>query len=94
MLINIADLRDPNDPQGRTYRQVNAEKGHKVPVGTLVQLENGARAFIVHQGRDCDQTPLYWLSLDEEDTVQERTGWMNHGWVGGYSEDSLLVVKG
>ena len=92
ILINIADLRDPDDPQGRSYRQVNAEKTHSIPIGALVELENGARLFVVHHGRDCDQTPLYWLSADEDDTEQERAGWMNYGWTGGYSEDSLTVI--
>lgn len=93
ILINIADLKDPGDPQGRTYRQVNAEKQHAIPIGTLVELNNGARLFVVHHGRDCDQTPLYWLSHDQEDTVQERAGWMNHKWVGGYPEESLMLVQ-
>jgi len=93
MLINIADLRDPDDPQGRSYRQVNAEKHHAIPIGTLVQLENGARAFVVFHGRDCDQTPLYYLSLDEDDTEEMRPGWRNPSWIGGYSDDGLVVVR-
>jgi len=92
-LINIADLPDPDDPQGRSYRQVNAEKKHTIPVGTLVELESGTRLFIVYHGRDCDQTPLYWLSDDPEDREQIRDGWTNPGWSGGWAEDSLQVVK-
>jgi hypothetical protein len=31
-MIPISDLRDPSDPQGRSYREVNAAKTHKYPV--------------------------------------------------------------
>ena len=92
VLIHIADLKDPDDPHGRTYRQVNAEKRHAIPIGTLVQLETGARAFVVFHGRDCDQTPLYYLSLNADDTEEVRPGWRNPGWIGGYSEGYLTVV--
>ena len=62
-MINIADLRDPDDPQGRSYRQVNADRTHGIPVGALVEIiDTGVRMFVVWHGRDCDQTPLYWLS--------------------------------
>jgi hypothetical protein len=91
-LVNIADLRDPDDPQGRSYREINRAKQHTIPIGALVQLKSGTRLFVVYQGRDCDQTPLYWLSTDEGDTKQEREGRMNRGWSGGWPEDSLTVV--
>lgn len=91
-LINIADLRDPDDPQGRSYRQVNAEKQHRIPIGALVELPTGARLFVVHHGRDCDQTPLYYLSADADDTTKEREHFRNSSWVGGYSESHLTPV--
>ncbi len=28
MIFNVADMTAPNDPQGRTYRQANADKTH------------------------------------------------------------------
>lgn len=93
MIMMIADLRDPNDPQGRTYRQVNAEKTHTLPIGTLVQLKGGARAFVVFYTRDCDETPLYYLSLDPDDTEEMRPGWKNSDWVGPYSDSSLERVE-
>lgn len=92
VLINIADLRDPRDPQGRSYRQVNAEKPHNIPLGALVELPSGVRLFVVHHGRDCDQTPLYYLSPDSDDTTEERPGWRNRSWSGGYSEISLTPI--
>lgn len=94
--INIADLKDPNDGSGRTYRQVNAEKEHQVPVGSLVELETGARLFVVYQGRDCDMTPLYWLTPSKDDLEEEDDDSRNQArkmkWSGGYSEGSLKVV--
>jgi hypothetical protein len=91
-LLFVADLVDPDDPEGRTYRQVNTEKQHAIPIGALVELEGGARLFVVHHGRDCDMTPLYWLSTDQDDTEPRRPGFLNHGWIGGYPEESLRVI--
>lgn len=92
--INVADLKDPNDPQGRSYREINAEKLHNIPIGALVEItDTGVRLFVVHQGRDCDQTPLYWLSADQDDTKENNPGWMNGSWTGGYPEESLQVIK-
>jgi hypothetical protein len=93
-IINIADLIDPDDPQGRSYRQVNAERTHGIPVGTLVEVVNtGVRLFVVYQGRDCDSTPLYWLSPDRNDITRVREGFQNRTWDGGYSEDGLVVIR-
>ena len=85
-LIFVADMTDPADPQGRTFRQVNAEKTHGIPLGSLVQLDSGARLFVVLQGRDCDQTPLYWLATRPQETDPLR----RHG---GYPEDALEVIR-
>ena len=101
--INIADLIDPDDPQKRTYREINAIKNHSIQVGTMVEVKNRnydnypyknyPRAFVVHQGRDCDQTPLYSLSLDPLDT-QPKNQTLNHmTWDSGYSEENLIVVS-
>lgn len=90
--LNVADLRDPTDPAGRSYRQVNADKTHKIPIGSLVELPTGARMFVVYQGRDCDMTPLYWLSAKRDDTEHDRPGFANRGWYGGVDEESLCVV--
>lgn len=97
IFINIADLKDPDDPEGRTYRQVNAAKKHGIPIGALVELVTedgspGVRAFVVYRGRDCDQTPIYWLSLEQEDVQPRHEGQANPGWRGGFSEESLKVI--
>jgi len=92
-ITNVADLPDPDDAQGRSYRQVNAEKTHELAIGTLVELSCGARAWVVSLGRDCDQTPLYWLALDKDDTKQHYPKMANPDWTGGYSADNLKVVS-
>lgn len=92
VVFNVADLRDPDDPQGRSYRQVNAERRHTIPVGTLVELEDGVRLFVVWHGRDCDQTPLYWLAPEQDDVVKHREHFSNPRWIGGYAEESLTII--
>ena len=92
-MIRISDLRDPSDPQGRTYREVNSAKKHKYPIGTLVELNHGARLWVVHHARDCDQTPLYCLSADPNDTEVEREGFYNASWVKGIPEESLTFIR-
>jgi hypothetical protein len=93
IFVNIADLKNPSDPQGRSYREVNLAKTHGIPVGTLVELRQGARLFVVHHHRDCDGTPLYAMSHDRDDTVKHDERFHNSNWVHGYPEGSLKVVN-
>lgn len=72
IMIRISDLRDPADPQGRSYREVNAAKIHKYPLGALVELDHGVRLWVVHHARDCDQTPLYCLSAYQQIRMTPR----------------------
>ena len=92
-IVNVADLEDPDDSEGRTYRQVNATKSHKIPIGAFVELEDGARAWVVHHGRDCDQTPLYYLCLDKNNTEPMFDKFMNTGWYGGFAASSLKILS-
>lgn len=98
--INVADIVD--ESTGLTPREANAQKTHSIPVGSLVEIMcsgddidmDGVRAYVVHHGRDCDQTPLYYVSMDRYDTQQTLDGFRNATWRGGYTEESLrLVVK-
>ena len=91
-IVNIADLEDPDDSEGRTFRQVNATKSHEIPIGTFVELDSGARSWVVHHGRDCDQTPLYYLCLDKDNIEPRFEKMMNPGWDGGWSAASLTVL--
>ncbi len=74
--LNVADMTDPHDAQGRTYRQINSERKHAIQIGTLVELENGVRLFVVQHTRDCDQEPLYTLGPDPEET--EMFGFLHY----------------
>ena len=90
-VTQICDIRNPET--GKTYREENAEMRHRIPIGTLVQINNGARAFVIKHNRDCDQTPLYALSLDKRDIELLREGHAVLGMGGGYPEESLIVVE-
>jgi hypothetical protein len=89
----ISNLRDPDDPQGRSYGEVNAVRVHKYPIGALVELNHGVRLFVVHHARDCDQTPLYCLAADPNDTHLEREGFYNPKWVTGIAEQYLTLIR-
>ena len=91
-MINVADFKDPNDPAGRSYREVHRAKKHRYPIGTLVELEDGVRLWVVAQTRDCDETPMYELSPDKDDTIPENPGFRNRSWTGGHPEDDMTKV--
>ena len=78
----ICDFKDPDDKQGRTYREVNNATKHSFDVGSLVELYNKERLYIVKQTRDCDGTPLYVLGIHGHDTCYH-----------GFPEDCLTEVK-
>lgn len=84
-------LRNMVEANGKTIKQNNMEKTHNIQKGTLVETEEGLRLWVTYYGRDCDGTPLYWLSFEQEinqDNLFERTKQ-----TGGYSEESLKVVR-
>lgn len=91
-MINIADVKDPGDPHGRTYREVNNAMAHKYDVGQLVEIDHGVRVFVAKQARDCDGTPLYCLTPRKDDYTQEREGFANSNWINGWPEDSMKAV--
>ena len=91
--VMIHGLRDSDDPQGRTYKEINLAKVHSIPIGTLVELRGGVRLFVVYHHRDCDGTPLYAMSADPTDTVKYEERFHNPKWVHGYSEESLKIVE-
>jgi hypothetical protein len=81
--IHVADIVDQDT--GKTYREMNAETMHAIPIGTLVEVVRvGLRLHVVAHRRDCDMTPLYSLGLVEPGRVQE--------WDHGYVEDSLMII--
>jgi hypothetical protein len=92
-MIRISDLTDPKDPQGRSYREVNAAKVHAYPIGALVEFDYEPRLWVVHHARDCDQTPLYCLAADPNDTEIQRAGFYNPKWVTGIAEQYLTFIR-
>ena len=101
--VNIADLTNPET--GKTYRQENNEKQHKIPLGSLVEVKgdeydskvNGLRLWVVMHQRDCDGTPLYGLSFNKDWSAdmygKDYRMIANAAIDGGYSEESLIIVK-
>lgn len=99
--IVIPDLVDRET--GKTYREENAKLEHSIPIGTLVDVLQddplddapyaGVRLYVVYHGRDCDMTPLYWLSPCRDDTEREYGSLANPRWVGGFPENILKVVR-
>lgn len=94
--MDVADMIDLNDAQGRTLREVNAARPHIHPIGALVELESGARLFVVKHDRDCDQTPLYSVGperVDLADAYYVQWGSGRIKWLMGYTEDDLQMIN-
>ncbi len=86
----IADLKDPSDPEGRTYREVNKAKTHAFEVEQLVEIDNGVRMFIAKQTRDCDEEPLYSLAASKEECGDD---FHMRSWLHGFSETGMKLVN-
>jgi hypothetical protein len=86
LCVLFKDLPDSDHP-GKTIGEVNLEKKHNIPEGSLVEVERtGIRLFVVNCGRDCDNTPLYWLAADKGEIRTYRHA-------GGYQEKDLRVIE-
>ena len=57
----ISDFQDPDDLEGRTYRQINNAKQHIFKVNDEVKVV--IQTEITGLTRDCDGTPLYSTAL-------------------------------
>lgn len=100
VMINVADIKDTNDPQGRTFREINNATPHAIPIGALVELETKERLYVVQHQRDCDGEPLYGLSTKEvlerdiesidNDLIKELYSMRI---INGYSKESLKVIE-
>ena len=86
---------------GKTLKQVNQERRHKIALGTLAEVKFDAwfgggacwkvhaRLWVVDHSRDCDGTPLYVLSRWRDPADARRFGDLH----GGMSEEALTVVE-
>jgi hypothetical protein len=84
MMTEYVAFGDIVEENGKTIRQNNMEQVHSIPAGALVEVKytnwhgDGAcekvqaRLWVVKQGRDCDGTPLYWLSKKNPNTARDR----------------------
>lgn len=111
--VNIADVENP--ATGMTYRQENMVKEHQIPLKSLVEVKTsdedfpyeGVRAFVVSHDRDCDETPLYSISLNRDWKPGRNQRWEDNGKSymiqgeliqraakeNGFSEECLVVIK-
>lgn len=72
-VIKMVDINSIVLPEtGKTSRQTNLEKKHNIPLGSLVELDNGVRLFVVGHPRDFDGTPLYNLCFDKDWKEEEN----------------------
>ena len=95
--IHVADI--VNTETGKTAREENEAKQHAIPLGTLVEIISsdderfaGVRLYVVHHHRDCDGTPLYAMTFDKTDIVQEHPNFHNQKWLHGFPQESLHIV--
>lgn len=73
-LVNVADLKNPET--GLTYRQENAAKQHNIPLWSLVEVKGeGLRLYVCEHNRDCDQTPLYSLTMVKQEKYETWKQW-------------------
>lgn len=91
------------EPNGKTIRENNLAKEHRIPVGTLVEvkfdewfgdgacLKAHARLWVVKHTRDCDGTPLYSLSAhqDPEWALGRFSTFTRHG----FGEERLISIE-
>jgi hypothetical protein len=95
-------LVDPDDPQGRTYREINLAKPHAFALGTLVEIvewdedeyvqRKGVRLFVVGHNRDCDGSPIYSLSDNGREVGLFDDSCDTMHWINGVGEEWLRAV--
>lgn len=87
------------ESNGKTIKESNMQKNHKIPIGSLVEdTETGIRAFVALHTRDCDGTPLYSLTIHE---VREQSEYFDiesgifrrFELLNGLPEENLDVIR-
>lgn len=94
------------EQNGKTVRENNLVKRHRIPVGTLVEVKYDtwhgdgacskvhARLFVVWHARDCDGTPLYHLGQNPDPLAyRTRISRAIQGMTCGFSGDSLTPIE-
>lgn len=82
--MSIQNVKDIVENNGKTIEQNNMEKGHNIPLGTLVEVKYDkwhgdgacekihARLWVVDHSRDCDGTPLYSLCHVKINNIDDK----------------------
>lgn len=99
-IINVSDIVEAN---GKTWRENNLAIEHGIPIGTLVEVKFDswfgegacwkvqARLWVVAHTRDCDGTPLYSLSQWRDPEIALVPPFA-HDARGGFGEESLTPI--
>ena len=68
---------------------------HSFAIGTLVEIADGVRMFVIMHTRDCDGTPLYALTAFKDDfyDIEWSYEYRRNDWVGGIPEDGMSAVQ-
>jgi hypothetical protein len=111
-MIELMFVGDIVENNGLTVKVNNFKIKHNIPIGSLVEVKydewhgNGcckkvhARLFVIEQNRDCDGTPLYYLSHINKQ-VKDYLPEYNIGnlfkrqmmdIIGGFTEGELTVI--
>ena len=99
MIEIVADIKQKN---GKTIREENLERFHKIPLKTLIEVKNdglpdhnGVRLWVVQHDRDCDGTPLYSLSFNKNWEEDNRGSTMiyRESVLSGINEESLTIIS-
>jgi len=90
------------EENGKTIRENNLSKEHKIPLDTQVEVEisdfNDGKSkkvlgFVCRHGRDCDGTPLYDISFKRGlRTSEDFMTRMEQPIIMNLSEESLKIV--
>lgn len=102
--MEFVDLSNAKDPEsGKTYREINQEKKHNIPLGSLVETSivgneytSGMRLWVVLHDRDFDGTPLYGLSFKRDWQPCSAPNFEKLFRMqvdGGYPEECLTIIE-
>ena len=76
-------------------RKANLARQHVIPVGSLVELDDGVRLWVVEHARDCDGTPQYTLAISPYEPLFTDISrqYYSQRVEPGYLEESLIVIR-
>ena len=89
--IQVLFLSDMIEENGKTVKENNITIKHKIPIGTLVEVDcdylssHKVRLYVKEHTRDCDGSPLYSIGFKGD----------SEPWIisGGYMESQENLVR-